>query len=448
MLRSSGTYIPMTTIAPTAGNPSGIELSAQTTVTTAANALPAVGIVDLDSSLTAGFKPAASLVTPRGLHTATLLDDGRVLVVGGLTDNQGFVAQSEILDGGVWTQLSDPALGGNPGGFMVGAGGPNGAFATVRFGHTATKLATGEVLIVGGFGIDSFDQNGNAVQGQLASAYLFDPQTNTFAATTGGLAVARSDHYATLLPNGQVLITGGYNGAVNQGAGSTLPVAELYDPFQRTFTPLSQTGQDMTIPRQAGSATAINGKVLYVGGQAFVATQQNPTPTLYMAPDSESFDPATGAFAADGALTQNRRYHGVAVAASGDLFVLGGDSGNAPLASVERYDATSGTFTAVGNLGAPRARTQAAPLRNDVLVVGGIEVDYQNQQVSDVPSGELYNTVGNVTETYVLQAPRNSHQVVALPDGRVLVIGGYTGSTTLLGTTGTAVGACEAFVIP
>jgi len=447
VLRTSGTYIPMTTIAPPPGSASGVELSAQTTITTVGNGLAVTGIVDLESTLTAGFKPAAPLVTPRGLHTATVLDDGRVLVVGGLADNQAFTAQSEVYDNGVWTEVSDPALGGNPGGFLVGQG-PNGAFATVRFSHTATKLASGEVLIVGGFGVEAFDANGNPIQGQLASAYLFDPQTNTFTATAGGLAVARSDHYATLLPNGQVLITGGYNGAMNQGNGSTLPVAELYDPFTRTFTPLSQNGQDMVIPRQAGTATAVNGKVLYAGGQAFVATQQNPTPQLYMAPDSESFDPATALFTADGALNQNRRYHAASVAASGELFVLGGDSGAAALADVEKYDPATSSFAAVGSLSAPRARVKSAPVGKNVLVVGGIEIDYQTQQVTDVPSGELYNTAANVTETYMLQSPRNSHRVVALPDGRALVVGGYAGSTTVLGTTGTTVSACEVFVIP
>jgi hypothetical protein len=114
--------------------------------------------------------------------------------------------------------------------------------AVARTAHTATLLPDGEVLITGG---DS-----------LGSAELYDPATGTFSAT-GSMTAVRSFHRATLLDNGQVLIDGGV------GAG-TLASAELYDPATGTF---SATGS-MTAARAVHTATLLdNGQVLVTGGE-------------------------------------------------------------------------------------------------------------------------------------------------------------------------------------
>src|SRR5438067_851777 len=91
---------------------------------------------------------------------------------------------------------------------------PTGSLATARYGHTATLLPNGQVLVAGGF-------NDNI--GPLASAELYDPATGLWTAT-GSMATARFSPTATLLPNGQVLVAGGgnYSGVVAS--------AELYDP--------------------------------------------------------------------------------------------------------------------------------------------------------------------------------------------------------------------------
>ena len=84
---------------------------------------------------------------------------------------------------------------------------------------------------------------------------------------------------------------------------------------------------------------------------------------------------------------------------------------------------------------------------DDVLVIGGVATDPSGALV-DVATGELYNTQFNVVEVYQMQSPRNSHTAVTMPNGSVMVIGGFTGGTSLLGTNGTAVGGAEIFVLP
>ena len=75
-----------------------------------------------------------------------------------------------------------------------------GALSTARYDHTATLLPNGKVLVAGGYSISS---------DYLSSAELYDPATGTWTAT-GALSTARYDHTATLLPNGKVLVAGGY----------------------------------------------------------------------------------------------------------------------------------------------------------------------------------------------------------------------------------------------
>jgi hypothetical protein len=176
------------------------------------------------------------MAVARFRHTATLLPDGRVLIVGGVPADSAIPTST--------AEIYDPATGS----FTL-----TGAMNTAREEHTATLIAGGKVLIVGGEG----PVMGSSGLQVTATAEVYDPSTMSFA-PTGSMAEARNSHTATLLMDGTVLVAGG---------GNNSPTAELYDPSTSSFT---RTG-NMEFGRSGHTATAMTPPsgiycVLVVGG--------------------------------------------------------------------------------------------------------------------------------------------------------------------------------------
>jgi hypothetical protein len=136
-----------------------------------------------------------------------------------------------------------------------------GSLTTTRYNHRATLLPNGKVLVTGGY---------NSVLLVLASTELYDPATNAWSAA-GSMATARNVHAATLLPNGKVLVAGGYDGA-------TIASAEIYDPATNTWA----AAGSMATGRYYHTATLLpNGKVLVAGGFNSVLLEPLASAELY-----------------------------------------------------------------------------------------------------------------------------------------------------------------------
>ena len=232
--------------------------------------------VIFDGTLNAAKKMSAQ----RASHTATLLNNGKVLIVG------GFVGEESSLAG---AEMFDPTTNG----FLRAEN-----MRAERSSHTATLLPNGKILIAGGF-------NGN----YLDSAEIYDPTTGKFTSAPK-MTAARSNHVAVLLNNGKVLLAGGV------GTGWTfLASAEIYDPASNTFT---ATGA-MTTARESHTVTLLkDGQVLITGGH------QGRRAAITIYSSCEIYDPANGTFASAGDLTVERHKHDAVLLADGRVLIVGG----------------------------------------------------------------------------------------------------------------------------
>jgi N-acetylneuraminic acid mutarotase len=235
------------------------------------------------------WSATASLLSARNAHMATLLPNGKVLVSGGW--HRSPLRSAEVYDpaSGTWSDTA-PMISG-------------------RWGHTATLLPNGKVLVSGG-GIDG---RGTA---SINAAEVYDPASGTWSATAP-MAAARFGHTATLLPNGKVLVAGGYNGS------SDLASAEVYDPASGTWS----AAAPMASPRPGLRATLLlSGKVL-VSGRSSGA---NP------ASSAEVYDPDSNTWSAAAAMTTPRGGHTATPLPNGQVLISGGYNGSS-LAGAELY---------------------------------------------------------------------------------------------------------------
>ena len=213
----------------------------------ASGSFTALASAELYDPVAGTFSATGSMTVPRSGHTATLLGDGRVLVVGGIACTGDSSAWACTNYG--TAELYDPVAG------TFAATGDMGP-GSWRYAHTATRLPGGKVLVAGG---DDGSASGTA------TAHLYDPATQTFA-PTGEMTTPRDFHSATLLPNGTVLVAGvGY--FISADDWLHIGSAEVYDPHTGTFVAVPD-GAYGSVP-EANTATLLpTGKVLIAGGHS------------------------------------------------------------------------------------------------------------------------------------------------------------------------------------
>ena len=232
------------------------------------------------------FGVSASMHAARDEPTATLLSNGKVLIVGGGID------AAELYDS---TTESFSRIG------------TNSVFSS-RYEHTATLLRSGKVLLAGG---------GDA------QAALFEPSDNQFI-TTGAMSSNRVYDTATLLADGKVLIAGGCPYA----HGPAFSSSEIYDPGSGKFT----LGPAMIEARAGHAATLLDdGRVLITGGSSDNL--------------AEIYDPEVNAFYPAAMMSDSRRGHSATVLPDGQVLIAGGlDQSYKPLTTAQLYDPASGQF--------------------------------------------------------------------------------------------------------
>jgi Kelch motif len=277
---------------------------------------------------------------------------------------------------------------------------PTGSLGTPRYGPATAPLPDGRVLVAGGWAAPSTF---------LSSAEIYNPATSTFS-PTGDMTVRRALAVAAPLPDGRVLVAGGYDGTSGVLYRAT---AEVFNPATGTFSAAGIGA--MGSPRSSAVAAPLpDGRVLVAGGHAGGAPFAS----------AEIFNPATNVFSpAAGSMTTPRERAAAAPLPDGRVLVAGGYSGSLPiLASAEVFSPQTNTFSAagIGSMVMQRLGPAAAPLPDGrVLVAGGDQNDGKSAEVFN-PSTSSFSSAGIGS----LSTARELPGAARLPDGRVLMAGG------------------------
>ena len=336
--------------------------------------------------------PPASLSIERGFHTATLLDPplcrrssppagypcGQVLVVGGIDVSGGAALPTGEVE------LYDPA---------AARWRHTAAVPVRRFAHTATLLADGRVLVVGG---ENADGTG------IADAELYDPVQGAWTPTGSAMTKGRFGHTATRLDGpacraasdkrpkwcGRVLVTGGSS---SKGRGDIASI-ELYDPATDTWS----TGPPLSFPRQNHTAAALpDGRVLIAGGLHERAAVSS----------TEVYEPATGYKLPAGSLSVARAFHRATIL-------------DAPECHASRPPPWCARMMVTGG-----------------LVEGGVEEGFQDgkstatAEVFD-PSAVRGGVKGQWYPVRLMGTSRQGHTATLLFDGKLYVTGGDENGTS------------------
>ncbi len=332
--------------------------------------------------------------------------DGKLLVVGG----SGPVAQGYDPD------LEEFEIGGAT--FGVGVLGQS------------TALADGRILFTGG--LDLMGQPTNA-------AAVYDPATGQ--TTTLTMNQPRAGHGASLMANGRVLITGGFNAVSLTDLLSLLTgvqaSTEVFDPSTSAFTP----GSNMLEPRALHSSTAMsNGRVLVAGGLTVIPILNIPT----ISNTAYSYNPSTGSFGLPAFFSGPRLLHAACEVGNGKVLLAGGLSldfsqvivtgditqiviGTLADGQVFTPNIISGSFSTVPGLSQGRAGAGALRLADGgALIAGGFQatfsgttIDFAQSQNADVfTTGGAFQPTGSLVEARLLPI------LTALDDGTILVLGG------------------------
>jgi len=318
-----------------------------------------------------------ALSQARSSHTAILLGDGRVLLIGGFRGD-------ELVDSAeVW----DPA---------TGLFTPAGSLNQARYAFTATLLADGRVLVVGG---TTHHPDSPVRNGLSPVAEIWDPATASFSATSA-LPEARDGLSAIRLADGRVLVVGG---------GS----ADTWDPRTQSFSDAGRWPYSLAL-------LPMDGKVLAVG---------TPLSSPWGDRGVHVWDPRDGSFSYLGRLAYSHSPNNATwlsdgratLLSDGRVLVVGGE-----FTAAEVFDPTTGSSSSAGHLiGQGReigGFSLTLLLDGRVLILGGGTADGDTSeaiaaQVWD-PATSSFQLTGQPEEV------RGGHSATPLADGRVLVVGG------------------------
>jgi N-acetylneuraminic acid mutarotase len=316
------------------------------------------GLSEVYDYRSSSFFMTGNLATDRAAGTGVILNDGRVLITGGV-NGLGTVTNA--------CELYDPA---------TNLFTPTGAMATPRVLHTLVKLNDGRVLAAGGStavsGTDPVAQLLSFVNNATATAELYNPATGTWAAAAN-LPSTRTGHSAAIVPDGRVLVAGGVQPGI-LGIPQFLTSATRYNPASNAWNATASMGG--TARAISSVSTLADGRVMVAGG----VTASIVTLSATAVPDVSIYNNGTNTWQNGPNLAAGRYAHGLTTLPNGRVVALGGvvgtvSSTTTPIttAAVESYNPLTNAWSPLIQLLQPRAAASIhlTPDGKRVVVIGG-----------------------------------------------------------------------------
>lgn len=275
----------------------------------------------------------------------------------------------------------------------------------IRYQHRGSILANGQILITGGAN-DGYSHE------------IYDPATNDWAATENSI-FSHESHGQITLPDGSVLVVGGYQRQPlnSDGGGGYKRIddkSEIYDPQANTWTSIPE----MLTKRSEFSMHLLpNGSVLVVGG--YYLDESGSRPRSLLSSTTEIYDPQTEEWRMGASTNHPHGAHEAIELRDGRILILGGNVNDF---QCEIYDPNSGQWTTISRLAEGFGYSHRAVQIDDdrILLTGGVYEHVEGNQNAAIYSlsADSWTMVAPMIE------PRHSHDLVLLSNGKILAIGG------------------------
>ena len=302
---------------------------------------------------TGKWDATGSMSVPRREHNTVLLRDGRVLAMGGLDEDRKVQSSAEVYDPqtGTWE--------------------PVASMAVARRGHRAVLLADGRVLVFGGRQISVRLLESDSLQ----MVESFDPASGEWS-SAADMVVGHIGLEAVVLQDGRVLVTGGMTTAGTETASAAQSDASGDDAGATGRSPRT-SGPEIYYPsaeewRQSGFARATmshtltlleDGLAVQLGGFGGIAAAG--------VPGMETFDPRSDTWAAGPPMTEGRMFHTATLLEDGKLLVVGGTGVEGNLRSAEVFDPVFKAWSSAGRTSVARSGHTATLLHDGTVLIAG-----------------------------------------------------------------------------
>lgn len=300
----------------------------------------------------------------------------------------------------------------------AGALTPSGSAAAARSEHTATVVGTGKVLILGG---------GASLGGTAAEFYstgdVFDASAGMFTSAPGFSGTDIPCWFATArLPDGRGVVIGGQRLTLGSGMTTTNAVA-AFDPKTNTWSPLAPLA---TARANHFAVVLADGRILVGGGESAAS------PPVALA-SVEIYDPPSATWTTAAPMKTARSFAGATLLSDGRVLVAGGEplgGTPTPIAAAEVFDPKSGTWSPAGTLLLARTRAAVVTIGDRALIAGGNALDKMGA-LPETSSAEVFDPKSSTwTAAAPMRVARTGFSAAGLPSGRALVAGSTVATAT------------------